>query len=289
MYAYDFNRVPGPSSDEIRGGGGDGVLTYGTGNKQPQSYIDSIESAGLHVARIWEHNTDSILGGYDYGVSECRAFEANNPPGLVYLACDLNDGALGSRSVVPFCNGWCDTTREATVGLYGPDHAILDGQAMRRPKLSKWWGVVNWLDGGYPDNDPRNIARWSAMGVHLVQLIGSPIPDTDQNLVLDPLWWSTGATPAPAEEDEMIHYITRKSNPSVGIWATNDIHRRHVGGEEWKFINDMAQLAGNPPPTVLGVTDEWWGTLLTGDVAGSGGTFPTELSVAGTFTGTAKV
>lgn len=223
--AFDFNRVPGPGAREIKDADGQGALVYGTGAQQDPDYIAGLEAAGLHVVRIWEHNTDSILGGYHYGVSECQAWEAAHPPGLVYLACDLNDGALAGRSVVPFCNGWCDTTREPTAGLYGPDHAILDGIAMNRPKLSRWWGVVNWLDPntGYagPDNDPRNIERWTQIGAHIVQLIGSPIPDTDQNLILRDDWWTTGTpTPPPKKrghEMELLISPTRALSHTAGV------------------------------------------------------------------------
>lgn len=206
-YAYDFSIVPGPGPDVITANAGEGALTYGTGTQQSPDYLASLDSAGLHHVLIWEHNTDSVLGGYDYGVSECKAWEASHPPGLVYLACDLNDGALGGASVQPFCAGWCDTTREAVVGLYGPDRAWTQVRWIV-PKMQRMWGVVNWLDGGYANNDPRNISRWTDLGASIIQLIGSPIPDTDQNLILRGDWWTVGAPPAPApsQEDEESMY-----------------------------------------------------------------------------------
>lgn len=199
-YAYDFNRVPGPSAREIADNNGEGALTYGTGQQQSPEYLASLEAAGLHTPLIWEHNIDSILGGYDYGVSECKLWEASHPAGkLVYLACDLNDGALAGRDPSPFVRGWCDTTREAAVGTYGGDDALNFVRTAQIPKAQRYWGVVNWIRQGRPDNDPWNIDFWTRWGADLVQLIGSPIPDTDQNLILKPTWWTTGGAPTPSD------------------------------------------------------------------------------------------
>lgn len=283
-FVYDFNRVPGPSPDEVKGADGQGSLIYGTGAQQSDDWVHDHESADLHVVRIWEHNTDSILGGYNYGVSECKAFEDANPPGLVYLACDLNDGALAGRSVVPFCNGWCDTTREATVGLYGPDHAILDGIAMNRPKLSKWWGVVNWLDGGYPDNDPRNIARWTEIGAHLIQLIGSPIPDTDQNLILRDDWWTAGpvAPSNPYLEYQMDEFFATDPADRRNIWWFSGAGRRHISAGEWQAIAAQAAFRQLPPPKPFAGTPEMFAAPdVTSFAGGSSG--------AGSFTVTSTV
>jgi hypothetical protein len=286
-YAYDFSAVPGPSADAIKANEGVGALTYGTGAQQSQSYLNGLSSSGLHLAKIWEHNSDSIIGGYQYGVAECQAWEATHDPGMVYLACDLNDGQLGNRSPLAFVAGWYDTTRENVFGIYGPDHAIIPVRdSIFADKCCRYWGVVNWLEKGYPDNDPRNIAQWSAIGAHLVQLIGSPIPGTDQNLVLQQNWWDTGS--APSEDDDMIIYITKKSDPSVGVWACDSIFRRWVQPSEWAFINYIASVSGKPAPTVLGVADDWWNSLPDASIHGSSGTTPTSLSLSGSFTGTAK-
>lgn len=288
-YAYDFSRVPGPSPGEMKANDGDGILIYGTGRQQSQEYVDACEEAGLHTARIWEHNVDSILGGYAYGVSECLLFEANNPPGMVYVACDMNNGALAGRDITPFLRGWASVTREPKFGLYGSDDALNQGRNAGIDKLTHNWGVVNWIRGGYANNDPRNIAFWTSWGADLIQLIGSPVGDTDQNLVLNDSWWDTGDS--SEDEDEVKpYYLTKKSNPNVGIWTSDGIFRRWVGPDEWKFIVDIAQLFGSPPPGVLSVSDQWWDSLTdashTTDVgAGGGGGTIGRLNVSGTFSG----
>lgn len=226
-YAYDFSRVPGPGPDEIKANGGEGTLTYGTGVQQSPEYLAGVKASGLQSALIWEHNIDSILGGYDYGVSEARAWNASHPEGsVIYLACDLNDGALAGRDIRPFVSGWSTELRKGdALGVYGSDDAIL--QAKSLPAVTHFWGVVNWLRGGYSNNDPRNIAIWQGIGVDLIQLIGSPIPDTDQNLVLLPTWATAGAAPgasAHREGVEMViyHNVDVKdpdANTPTGEWV----------------------------------------------------------------------
>lgn len=301
MYAYDFNRVPGPSADEIKANDGAGVLTYGTGTQQDPQYLADLDAAGLKTPLIWEHNVDSILGGYQYGADECRAWEASHPAGeLVYLACDLNDGALAGRTpqLLDTCRGWCDTTREAAVGLYGPDDAILAAQQSGIVKLSRWWGVVNWLNGGYADNDPRNIARWTEIGAHLVQLIGSPIPDTDQNLILRDDWWSTGAAPSATHPllvllEEDVHFETDPAN-RADIWRFDGNTRAHLTPDEWaiekaKYAFTLA-IAGLPagelkpfagtPATFASTPDIQ--TLVDVAASGTGGVpAPTHFTITG--------
>jgi hypothetical protein len=281
--AYDFSQIPGPSPDEITAHGGVGALTYGTGTEQPADYLASLDAAGLHHPLIWEHNTDSILGGYDYGVSECRAWETSHPPGLVYLACDLNDGALGGRSVLPFCSGWCSVTREAAVGLYGPDRAILDGIASGIPRLSRWWGVVNWLDGGEPDNAPGNIDRWRTIGAHLIQMIGSPIPGTDENLVLRDDWWTTGGAQPKVTAPMYDYFATSPWDPTqTQIWWFSVAGHRYVPASEWQVIKVKAAFDGRPEPKPFKGTAEMFNASRDTNSASAPGTAPQKFNIAAT-------
>ena len=279
-YAYDFSRVPGPDAAEITANDGDGALTYGTGTPQPDVYLASLDTAGLHRALIWEHNTDSILGGYDYGVAECQAWEATHPPGLVYLACDLNDGALAGRSIVPFCQGWCSVTREPVVGGYGPDDAMAQVWGTV-PKMGRWWGVVNWLQGGAPDNDPSNIARWTTLGASLVQLIGSPISGTDQNLILRDDWWTTsGATVNPDLEDDMASADFFATDPADRryIWWFSGGGRRLVNYDEWQIILADRALRGLPAPKPFAGTPGMFAQVPDVTVHGTGPAAPTTVT-----------
>jgi hypothetical protein len=62
----------------------------------------------------------------------------------------------------------------------------------------------------------------------------------------------------PAEEDEVNHYIEKKSDPSLGIWITNGIVKRHVLPDEYKFAKFIGT---NVVP--LPLTDEWWDSIPT--------------------------
>jgi hypothetical protein len=203
-YAYDFSVVPGPSPSLIKANGGEGVLVYSGNARQSDAYLDACRAAGLKVVWIWEVNTDSIFGGYDYAVVQCRWHESRVQPGeLTYVACDTRN----QGDVTPFLKGWSDTTREPVFGIYGPDFAIRQAQAAGT-KCQRWWGVVNWIVGGGPDNAPANIDFWSRQGAHLIQLIGSPIGNTDQNLIMRPDWGSLdgGSAPASAQEGDNVIY-----------------------------------------------------------------------------------
>jgi len=241
---FDFSRVPGPTPDEIKANDGVGALTYGTGTQQSPEYLASLDAAGLKHALVWEHNTDSILGGFDYGVAECQAWEASHPPGLVYLACDLNDGALAGRSIEPFCSGWCSVTREAVVGGYGPDDAMAQVWGGKVPKMGRWWGVAPWLENGAPNNDQANIDRWRALGASLVQLIGEDIAGTDTNLVLRDDWWATGGVTRRQMEDSMYGHDSSGTylKDTSGVWLP-------ISGNEARAV--YGQIVGGNPITVL--------------------------------------
>lgn len=196
--AYDFSIVPGPAPAVIVQAGGEGILGYSFASRQSDEYLDRCRALGLKVVWVWERNTDSIF--YADGAAECRAHEARCKPGeLTYVACDTNDGGVAGRDLTPFLRAWQATTREEEFGLYGSSGAIRQGKAFGG-KLKKFWGVVNWINGGYSNNDPRNIQYWQDQGVHLIQMIGSDIPNTDLNMTLKEDWGyisTSEPTPAP--------------------------------------------------------------------------------------------
>lgn len=198
---FDFSRVPGPSAERIITDGGEGVLVYSFNARQSDELLNEYRSAGLHVVWIWERNTDSIFDGYDFAVDECGLHEARVQPGeLTYVACDTNDGGVAGRDLSPFLQGWSDTTREPRFGVYGSSGAIRQAQKFGG-KCSRFWGVVNWINGGGPNNAPENISYWTNAHAHLIQLIGSPIDDTDQNMILQDDWWSLMSYRMPFDGD----------------------------------------------------------------------------------------
>lgn len=296
--AYDFSIVPGPAPQALKDAGAEGVLVYSFGARQSDEYLDECRALGLEVVWIWERNTDSIFGGYDYAVSECRLHEARAKPGeLTYVACDTNDSGVGGRDLTPFLRGWSDTTRESVFGLYGSSGAIRQGQRFGG-KCARWWGVVNWINGGGPDNAPENIAYWASVGAHLVQLIGSPVDGTDQNLILRDDWATIGAV-APATHpllillEDDVHFETDPADRR-DIWAFSGGVRKKLTLDEWliekaKYALTFAAAGLAPielkpfagtPATFASTPD-----VLTLVGGGNGGSGP--LALSGTFVGQA--
>jgi hypothetical protein len=233
MYAYDFSRKPGPSVREIIDAEGQGILGYSGNSRQDDDLLDEYRRAGLYVVWIWEVDTDSIFGGYDYAVEQCKWHEKRVPQGeLTYVACDTRK----EGDVVPFLRGWGDTTREDVFGLYGPDFAIKDGQDADT-KCQRWWGVVNWIKNGKADNHPDNITYWMNAGAHIIQLIGSPISDTDQNLICKPDWHSVSSTETTKQrrrEDVyiLLEYISLYPTGTAYLMSPRDQVLRTMVGKQ---------------------------------------------------------
>lgn len=207
-YAYDFSTVPGPDPVYLSRIGAHGILVYSFGARQSDDYLDRCRKLGMKVVWVWERDTDSIFGGYDYAVRQCEQHEASAKAGeLSYVACDTNDGGVNGRDMTPFLQGWADTTREPMFGVYGSSGAYKQARAFGG-KCQRFWGVVNWINGGGPNNAPENIRYWSNVGADLVQLIGSPVANTDQNMILTPVWHATESPPPTQPEVDMVLYTT---------------------------------------------------------------------------------
>ncbi len=263
-HAYDFSKVPGPSVRELVAAGARGVLVYSFASRPTDDYLDECRRAGLEVVWIWERDRDSIL--FLDGADECRAHEARAAPGeLTYVACDLNNGDLAGRDVTRFCREWASATREREFGLYGSQDAIAQGQASGIPKLTKWWGVVNWITGGGPDNDPRNIAFWHGVEAHIVQLIGSPVDDTDQNLILRDDWAAFGTRAPTLEDDDMktMIFTIRKSDGKTFCWWRSGSELLMRGFANGKPEDNVLTVFDQCDPTNLHIEDAGFGVLYT--------------------------
>jgi hypothetical protein len=208
-YAYDESDGRASPSDVLTHDG-EGVLIYSGPARPDPGYVDQFSTDQLHHAWIFESQTDRAVQGtpddqFNNGRSDCSWHETRVPPGefTYVVACDLNNGSLGGRNTQPYLMGWAEETRESAFGQYGSSDAINQGMRLGG-KLQKFWGVVNWNPLGYPNNDPHNIAYWQMLGADLIQLIGTPIPGTDQNLICKPNWWTAeAAAPVPTRTDDM--------------------------------------------------------------------------------------
>ena len=231
-YAYDQEGQASPS--DVLANDGEGVLVYSGSARPSDAYVALFSTERLHHAWIFESSQDRAVAGtpdqnYANGKSDCAAHERRIPAGefSYVVACDLNNGSLHGRNTQPYLQGWADQTRELAFGQYGSSDAINQGMHLGG-KLQKFWGVVDWNPLGYPDNHPRNIQYWQQLGADLIQLIGTPIPGTDQNLVLKPSWW-TASAPAPVTKRTDDMYIGVNINEGWFVVEGGRISSHFVG------------------------------------------------------------
>lgn len=72
---------------------------------------------------------------------------------------------------------------------------------------------------------------------------------------------------APQQEDPQVLYITKQSDPAVGIWAADGTWKRHIRIDEWNFISYVSP----DKAVVVEVSDDWWDSLpVAGSTAPSG-------------------
>jgi hypothetical protein len=254
-YAYDFSIVPGPDPAVLVRANAKGILGYSFGARQSNEYLTRIRATGMKVVWIWERNTDSIF--YADGVAECKAHEASAKPGeLTYVACDTNDGGVAGRDLTPFLRDWQATTREAVFGLYGSSGAIRQGMNFGG-KLQRFWGVVNWINGGKGDNHPDNIRYWTDVGAHLIQLIGSDIPDTDQNLILKDDWadisGSASTTPLGTKETDFMILSSNESPPTFHLATSEGVAKTDQGTAYAMVVSGVPWIKDLPPLGILGI------------------------------------
>lgn len=84
---------------------------------------------------------------------------------------------------------------------------------------------------------------------------------TDEITVPDFHAATGGTAPAPTEDDDDMAkplYISKKSDPKAGIWATDGVWKRHVNPDEWKFV-----VTVGPGTVPFPLSDEWWDSLPT--------------------------
>lgn len=88
----------------------------------------------------------------------------------------------------------------------------------------------------------------------------------------DPLreWIANGALPpgVPQKEEEVANlYITKESDPSLGIWVTDGVWKRHIQPDEWAFISYVAPDKAR----TVAISDAWWDSMPVAGAASAGG------------------
>lgn len=174
---------------------------------------------------------------------------------------------------------------------------------------AEWWQwVLRWIayypgdnSGAFPSAQIGDAQAWGSVLWQYASSNGT----RDRDWVVDDALWATLGTPTGQEDDDMKDlYITKTSDPNVGIWVTNGMHKRHVLPDEWSFVQYVH--GGNTP--VVKLSDQWWDSIpdaapasvltqrdLINIVAvvkplisvGGGGSAPTKFNVSLTSTGLA--
>jgi hypothetical protein len=66
--------------------------------------------------------------------------------------------------------------------------------------------------------------------------------------------------PTPEPEDEVANmYVTKAGEPGLGIWVTDGVWKRHVGPDEWAFI----QYVSPDKARTVEITAAWWDSMPT--------------------------
>jgi hypothetical protein len=66
--------------------------------------------------------------------------------------------------------------------------------------------------------------------------------------------------PTPEPEDEVANmYVTKAGEPGLGIWVTDGVWKRHVGPDEWAFI----QYVSPDKAKTVEITAAWWDSMPT--------------------------
>lgn len=243
--AIDFSFAR-PSPQDIAAHGFD-VLVY-TGPARPDAgYIATCRSLGIGVTLIQESDPNRAQQGYQAGVNDAhyadsRADEVGYPSNcsIAYVVSDgsAGDPNYGAGNIAEYARAIRDTSRRPYF-WYGNTYAC-------NAALAGGGGLGTWIP-----------STWGS-GSLLVQEanIASPIPDTDLNTVRAP-YGAWGGAEVPQEDDDVkALYITKRSDPNLGIWVTTGIHKRHVLPDEWAFIQFT-----QPGTGVVGLSDQWWDSI----------------------------
>ena len=136
------------------------------------------------------------------------------------------------------------------------------------PKIYSQGGLIAYLcaNGPFPHDSKHWLAAptsWpgynpSSKNVAMVQLVGSPVPGTDQNKIIDPramgFWWPTGS-PYASPEDEVLDAndpIVKEIRASLGTIKDNTVlDTAHPGtpslGEVYRLLKQTIEGDPNHP------------------------------------------
>jgi hypothetical protein len=243
-------------------------------DRPPVSYLQSLILNGIGIWFIQESTATSPWAGYDEGVAQARYAEQRvNEVGypsdciIYYNLSDTPNISGHEQAITAFAKGVADASLRPQFGGYGGQPALDAGQS-GNPKLTHRWKVQTW-----GTDSPADIMRQMPNEP-------APVPGVDADWLVGNDIGTIGAWGVANNVAGDNAYMTKKSDPSVGVWVTNGVEKRHVLPDEWSFVNFVT--GGQAQAQVLQVSDQWWDSI---PVVGSGGTVTIPTNLSGTFSG----
>lgn len=194
MSAYGYDAAYPPDPTVVKAAGGQIMAVYLTGRYAvPNDWVARIHKAGIGALANYEeaaaelvtagHTGGRVVGSKAMAAAIAKGFPANNTVGIHY-SVDTNVAPSQFEAVGVAFDGINDMTRGTFIThCYGEGALINYLVATGRARRAQWLSASE----SFPGYDPKS------PNVGLVQLVGSNIPNTDQNLItnaagLDVFW-----------------------------------------------------------------------------------------------------
>lgn len=201
MSAYGYDAAYPPPPATVAAAGGRIMAFYLTGNYAAAPvWGNSIRAAGMAALPNYEQAADELTGGGVAGghAAGVRAFNATAAQGVpqdgkhaIFFSVDVNVPESNFPAALPVFDGINQALQaKYCTHVYGEGALIDYLKANNRICQGAHWLSGSTSFPGYNQANPN---------VGLVQLNGSNIPGTDQNVITNAaglhVWWPAGATP----------------------------------------------------------------------------------------------
>lgn len=234
MTLYSYDAAYPPTLDQLAAGSPVAVAVYLTGEfAVPSGWPAQLLARGWAPVANYEQAADELVtcgraGGRAVGQRAMAAAQRDGIPegSSIFYSVDVNVPPAQFEQVGQAFDGINDVTKgHYCTHVYGEgaliDYLVQTGRVC----------AGNWLSAssGFPGYNPQS------SNVALYQLVGSPVPGTDQNIITNPqamhVQWPTGspyAKPTAQPEDDMTMLLAH-DKWGTGFWLGNGITRRHIG------------------------------------------------------------
>ena len=212
MTYYLYDAATAPDLDEVKAHGGIAMSVYLTGSYADSgAQPDALHAKGLGVLGNYEEAIDELLycgrdGGVDIGRRAAEAYMGKGAPAGLGLGIAFSVDLSADESTFGAIGTAFDGIREGLDGRFVPKvygEGALINYLVAHHKVEG----LQWLSAStsFPGFDPDNPA------VGRVQLVGTPVPGTDQDEITHfaglGIWWPPGSTFANSDtslqEDDM--------------------------------------------------------------------------------------